>query len=217
MSRAAKDRSFFTRRALLIGAGEAMVFGGIAARLYNLQITDHGEYALLARQNSISERLVAPERGLITDRFGTILAGNQQHWRALFMPAMAPEPQAVLQNFFTLVNVSSDEQVRITQDLASRPGYIPVLLKDFLNWQDMAAIEVNTPNLPGVVVEVGASRIYPLGPIAAHAVGYVARPNRKEAAANTVLSLPGMRVGRTARLCADRDQCAWRAGARGGA
>jgi penicillin-binding protein 2 len=197
MRRVAKDRSAFTRRALLIGAGEAVVFGGIAARLYNLQITDHGKYALLARQNSISERLVAPERGLITDRFGTILAGNQQHWRALFMQAMAPEPQAVLQNFFTLVNVSSDEQARITQDLASRPGYIPVLLKDFLNWQDMAAIEVNTPNLPGVVVEVGASRIYPLGPIAAHAVGYVARPNRKEATANTVLSLPGMRVGRT--------------------
>jgi len=195
--RVAKDRSAFTRRAALIGAAEAAVFGGIAVRLYHLQITQHGTYALLARQNSISERLVAPERGLITDRFGTILAGNEQHWRALFMQAMAPEPGAVLQNFFTLVNVSPDEQARIAQDLASRPGYIPVMLKDFLNWQDMAAIEVNTPNLPGVVVEVGASRVYPLGPQAAHMVGYVARPNRKEVAINQVLSLPGMRVGRT--------------------
>jgi penicillin-binding protein 2 len=195
--RVAKDRSAFTRRAVLIGAAEAAVFGGIAVRLYHLQITQHGTYALLARQNSISERLVAPERGLITDRFGTILAGNEQHWRALFMQAMAPEPEAVLQNFFTLVNVGADEQARIAQDLASRPGYIPVMLKDFLNWQDMAAIEVNTPNLPGVVVEVGASRVYPLGPQAAHMVGYVARPNRKEVAINQVLSLPGMRVGRT--------------------
>ena len=194
--RVAKDRSSFSRRALLIGAGEAVVFGGIAARLYDLQVTQHGKYALLARQNSISERLVAPERGLITDRFGTILAGNQQHWRALFMQALSPAPQAVLQNFFALVNVTDDEQARIAQDLASRPGYIPVLLKDFLDWQDMAAIEVNTPNLPGVVVEVGASRIYPLGAIAAHAVGYVARPNRREASADTVLALPGMRVGR---------------------
>ena len=195
--RVAKDRSSFTRRALLIGAAEAAVFGGIAVRLYDLQVTQHGKYALLARQNSISERLVAPERGLITDRFGTILAGNQQHWRALFMQALSPEPQAVLQNFYTLVNVSDDEQARIAQDLASRPGYIPVLLKDFLDWQDMTAIEVNTPNLPGVVVEVGASRVYPLGPVSAHAVGYVARPNRKEASADTVLALPGMRVGRT--------------------
>jgi penicillin-binding protein 2 len=196
-SRAAKDRSAFTRRAAIIGAGQALVFGAIGVRLYNLQITNHSKYALLARQNSISERLVAPERGLITDRFGTILAGNQQHWRALFMQAMCPEPDAVLQNFYALVNVSDDEKARVTQDLANRPGYIPVLLKDFLDWQDMAAIEVNTPNLPGVVVEVGASRIYPLGPVAAHAVGYVARPNRKEASADTVLALPGMRVGRT--------------------
>lgn len=197
MSRVAKDRNSFTRRALLIGAAEAAIFAGIGARLYNLQITQHGKYALLARQNSISERLVAPERGLITDRFGVILAGNEQHWRALFMKAMAPEPDAVLENFYTLVNVSDDEKARIAQDLSGRPGYIPVLLKDFLDWQDMAAIEVNTPNLPGVVVEVGASRVYPLGPVAAHAIGYVARPNRREAAADTVLSLPGMRVGRT--------------------
>ncbi len=197
MRRVAKERNAFTRRAALIGAGQAVVFGAIAARLYNLQITNHSKYALMARQNSISERLVAPERGLITDRFGVILAGNQQHWRALFMKAMAPEPDAVLENFYALVNVTSDEKTRIAQDLAGHPGYIPVLLKDYLDWQDMAAIEVNTPNLPGVIVEVGASRVYPLGPMAAHPVGYVARPNQKEAAANTVLALPGMRIGRT--------------------
>ena len=181
---------------MLIGAGQGLVFTGIATRLYNLQVTQHGKYAMLAQQNSISERLVAPARGLITDRFGTILAGNQQHWRALFMQALAPEPEAVLQNFYSLVNLPDGEKTRIAQDLADRPGYIPVLLKDFLDWPDMAAIEVNTPNLPGVVVEVGASRVYPLGAMAAHAVGYVARPNPREAKNDTVLALPGMRVGR---------------------
>ncbi|HUM08899.1 MAG TPA: penicillin-binding protein 2, partial [Acidocella sp.] len=197
MRRAAKDRSAFSRRALLIGAGQGAVFAGIAAKLYNLQITQHGKYALLAEQNSISERLVAPARGLITDRFGTILAGNQQHWRALFMQALAPEPQAVLENFYKLVPLSDDEKARIAQDLQDRPGYIPVLLKDWLDWPDMAAIEVNTPNLPGIVVEAGASRVYPLGPVMAHAVGYVGRPNKNEAKSDPVLSLPGMRVGRT--------------------
>ena len=197
MRKIARERSAFTRRALLIGGGQAAVFGGIAARLYNLQITQHSKYALLAEQNSISERLVAPERGLITDRFGTIVAGNQQHWRALFMQAMAPEPQMVLENFFKLVSVPPEEQARIAQDVQNRPRYIPVLLKDYLDWPDMAAIEINTPNLPGVLVEVGASRVYPLGPGLAHAVGYVARPSQREAKDDTVLALPGMRVGRT--------------------
>ena len=146
---------------------------------------------------------MAPERGVITDRFGAILAGNQQHWRALFMKAMAPEPDVVLENFFRLVPLSDEEKARITQDLADHPGYIPVLLKDWLDWPDMAAIEVNTPNLPGVIVEEGASRTYPLGPVAAHAVGYVGRPNQQEAKQDAVLALPGMRVGRTGAEDAD--------------
>jgi penicillin-binding protein 2 len=197
MRRQAKNRTSFTRRALLIGTGQAAIFAAITARLYHLQVAEHGKYALMAKQNSISERLEAPERGIITDRFGTTLAGNQQHWRALFMKAMAPDPDAVLDNFYRLVPLSDTEKARITQDLSEHPGYIPVLLKDWLDWPDMAAIEVNTPNLPGVIVEEGASRTYPLGPLAAHVVGYVGRPNQKEAKENAVLALPGMRVGRT--------------------
>jgi penicillin-binding protein 2 len=197
MKRENKARTAFNRRALLIGTAQLGIFGAIGAKLYKLQVSEHGKYAMLATENSISERLVAPERGLITDRFGVILAGNQQHWRALFMQALAPDPQAVLDNFAKLVPLSDDERARITADLAGRPGYIPVLLKDFLQWPDMAAIEVNTPDLPGVVVEVGSSRVYPFGAGLAHTVGYVARPNPRETQAETVLALPGMRIGRT--------------------
>jgi penicillin-binding protein 2 len=197
MRRDTKERAGFTRRALLIGTAQLTVFGAIAARLYNLQVSQHGKYAMLAQQNSISERLVAPERGVITDRFGTTLAGNQQHWRALFMQALTPDPQTVLENFYRLVPLSDDEKARIADDLAHRPGYIPVLLKDYLVWPDMAAIEVNTPDLPGVIVEVGASRVYPFGSGLAHTVGYVARPNQHEAQNDPILTLPGMRIGRT--------------------
>ncbi|MDE8345836.1 MAG: penicillin-binding protein 2 [Acidocella sp.] len=197
MKRDNKDRAGFTRRAAFIGVVQLGVFGAIGAKLYKLQVAQHSKYAMLAQANSISERLVAPERGLIRDRFGVVLAGNQQHWRALFMQALAPEPAAVLDNFARLVNFSDAERARIAADLGDRPGYIPVLLKDYLDWPDMAAIEVNTPDLPGVIVEVGSSRVYPYGPALAHAVGYVARPNQREAKADTVLALPGMRIGRT--------------------
>ncbi len=197
MKRDTKRRPAFTRRAALVGIAQLGIFGAIGTRLYKLQVEEHGKYAMLAQQNSISERLVAPERGLITDRFGVILAGNQQHWRALFMQAEVPDPAAVLDNFSKLVPLSPDERARIETDLGNRPRYIPVLLKDFLEWPEMAAIEVNTPNLPGVIVEVGASRVYPFGPALAHTVGYVARPNQQEAKLDTVLALPGMRVGRS--------------------
>jgi penicillin-binding protein 2 len=132
MKRDTKGRPAFTRRAALIGLGQLGIFGAIATRLYKLQVTEHSKYATLAQANSISERLVAPERGLITDRFGVILAGNQQHWRALFMAAQAPDVQTVLDNFSKLVPLSDDERSRIMADLGDRPQYIPVMLKDFL-------------------------------------------------------------------------------------
>lgn len=204
MTREAKIRSNFNRRALLMGAAQFGIFGAIAARLYKLQVLEHGKYAMLAQANSISERLTAPERGLITDRFGVILAGNQQRWRALFMQALTPDPDTVLNNFNKLVPLSDGERARIAADLSDRPKYIPVLLKDYLKWPEMATIEVNTPDLTGVIVEVGASRVYPLGPALAHAVGYVARPNQAEAKRDTILALPGMRVGRTG-VEADQD------------
>ncbi len=197
MKREIQGRAAFSRRALLIGAGQLGIFAAIGARLYNLQVVQHGKYATLAKANSISERLIAPQRGVITDRFGAVLAGNQQHWRALFMKAQCPDATAVLDNFSQLVALSDDERARIAADLADRPEYIPVMLKDYLDWPDMAAIEVNTPNLPGVIIEVGTSRVYPFGPGLAHAVGYVGRPNKVEAKSDSVLALPGMRIGRT--------------------
>jgi penicillin-binding protein 2 len=189
-------RARFNRRALIIGLGELGIFGAVAAKLYDLQVLEHGRYATLARANSISERLIAPERGIITDRFGTVLAGNQQHWRALFVQAQCPDPTTALDNFSKLVPISDSERQRIASDLADRPPYIPVLLKDYLQWADMALLELNTPNLPGVVIEVGTNRIYPFGAAMAHAVGYVARPTQQEAKGDTVLALPGMRIGR---------------------
>ncbi len=205
MRRDIQRRSVFSRRAILLGGVQFIAFGAIAARLYRLQVLEHGKYAMLATQNSISERLTAPQRGLITDRFGVTLAGNRQHWRALFMQAQAPDPQAVLDNFSQLVPLSPDERTRIAADLADRPHYIPVLLKDFLDWPAMAEIEVNIPNLPGVIVEAGASRLYPLGPALAHSVGYVARPDQTEAAADPTLKLPGMRIGRAGAEAAQDD------------
>ena len=79
MKRERQLRPIFTRRALLLGAAELGVFGLLGLRLYRMQVLEHGRYATLAKHNSINERLVAPLRGLITDRYGTVLAGTARH------------------------------------------------------------------------------------------------------------------------------------------
>lgn len=196
MKRERELRPIFSRRALLLGTAQFGAFGLLGLRLYRMQVQQHGKYATLAKHNSVNERLVAPLRGLITDRYGTVLAGNKRHWRALFMMVEAPDPQAVVERFARIVSLGNDEKAHILREISGKPHYIPLLLKDYLDWRDMARIEVNATDLPGVFVDVGASRVYPFGSSMAHAIGYVARPNQKEASDNPVLSLPGMRVGR---------------------
>ncbi|HQT87732.1 MAG TPA: penicillin-binding protein 2 [Acidiphilium sp.] len=197
MRRETKRRSIFTRRALLVGAAQTVAFGAMGANLYRLQVREHGRFATLAKQNSINDRLIAPERGLITDRYGVVLAGNRQHWRALFMMTQAHDPQAVIDRFAALMALSPAERARIARDLAGKPRYVPILLKDDLDWSDMARIEVRAVDLPGVFVDVGASRTYPLGPQASHVIGFVGRPTQAQAQRDPMLALPGMRVGRT--------------------
>ncbi len=70
------------------------------------------------------------------------------------------------------------------------------MVREFLNWDDMAAIEVNAPDLPGILVDVGTTRMYPFGEQLAHVVGYVAPPTEADVADDPALALPGIRVGR---------------------
>ena len=70
------------------------------------------------------------------------------------------------------------------------------MVREFLTWDDMARIEVNAPDLPGIVVDAGTTRMYPFGEQLAHLVGYVAPPTEADVADDPLLSLPGIRIGR---------------------
>ena len=197
MRREARRSLVFTRRALAVLGGQAAVLGLLGARLYQVQVTEGARYATLARQNSVSLRMIAPVRGRIFDRFGTVLAGNKKNWRALLIAERTGNVGATLDRFSRIVPLDVRERARIRRDLGRNRRFIPVLVRDFLTWEQMAEIEVNAPDLPGIVIDVGETRVYPLGPTCAHVVGYVTPPTPADVAADPTLALPGMRVGRT--------------------
>jgi len=191
-----KVQSVFTRRALLLGAGQLGVFGALAARLYQVQIVEGARYATLSDSNRISTRLIAPPRGRILDRTGAVLGGNQMNWRALLTSGQSGNPGATLDAFAQLVPLTNPERARIERELRTRRRFVPVTLREFLTWEEMALIEVNAPDLPGVIVDPGTARIYPQGPALAHVVGYVAPPAEDDVAEDPELALPGLRIGR---------------------
>lgn len=190
------SRGIFTRRALVVLAAQAGVLGVLGQRLYNLQVVDGDRLKQLAVRNRTSKRLLAPARGTINDRFGVQLAGNKVNWRALLMPEETTDISAVISRFAQIVPLDDRDHARIERDLRHMRKYVPVSLKDFLTWDDMARIELNAPSLPGVFVDIGSTRLYPLGPLLAHIVGYVAPPNEHDVASSPMMALPGMRAGR---------------------
>jgi penicillin-binding protein 2 len=198
MKKEVQRSGIFTRRALLIGGAQITAFGALAARLYQVQVVEGDRYATLAETNRISARLIAPPRGRLLDRTGTVIAGNRLNWRALLVAEQTEDVGATLDAFSHIVPLADHERARIDRELRRRRRFIPVTVREFLTWEDMARIEVNAPDLPGILVDVGTTRLYPYGAALAHVVGYVAPPAESDAADDPILALPGIRVGRAA-------------------
>lgn len=196
MKRDTKRTSVFTRRALLMMGGQAAILGGLGVRLYQVQVQEGERYATLADDNRISARMIAAPRGRILDRHGTVIAGSRINWRALLVAEYTNNVPQTLENFSRIVPLSEYERARIERETSRRRRYIPVMVREFLSWEDMARIGVHAPELPGIVVDVGTTRIYPFGDRLSHIVGYVAPPNEADVAEDPMLALPGLRVGR---------------------
>jgi penicillin-binding protein 2 len=186
----------FTRRALVMMAAQAGALGLLGAKLYRVQVEQGAKYRTLAENNRISARLLAPTRGIVRDRFGQILAGNTLTWRALLLAEETTDVSGTLDRFAQVVDFPDRDRARVEREMAHSRRFIPIMLRDFLSWDEMAKVEVHAPDLPGVIVDVGTTRHYPFGPDLAHVVGYVAPPSEDDAGDDPVLGLPGMRVGR---------------------
>jgi penicillin-binding protein 2 len=189
-------RAVFTRRVLMLGAGQTALLGVLAGRLWQLQVEESERYAVLAEENRISVRLLPPPRGRILDRFGVPIAENRLNWRAMLVAERTDDVAATLATFSNLVPLGEHERARVERDVRRRRRFVPVLVREFLEWEDMARLEVNAPDLPGILTDLGTSRTYPFAETFAHLVGYVAPPAEADLDGDPMLQLPGIRIGR---------------------
>lgn len=190
-------RAVFTRRALLVGGAQTLLLGGLAARLRQVQIEEGGLYTTMAEDNRITSRMTMPRRGRILDRFGNVLAGSLINFRALLVTERTFDVRGSLDNFSALVPLSDSERARIDRDLRHGKSFIPILIKENLSRDAMTKIEVNAPDLPGIMVDAGTSRTYNHPYELAHILGYVAPPNEEDMTGDPMLALPGVKIGRS--------------------
>ncbi|MCB1538961.1 MAG: penicillin-binding protein 2 [Rhodospirillales bacterium] len=187
----------FTRRALILGGINGALMMTLAGRLAWLQLAQGDKFRTLAENNRIQVKLIAPVRGLIYDRSGQGLAINEQDFRVQIVPEQADDIEASLETLSRILPLRPNEIDAVLSRARQQPRFLPIEIIDNLSWEQVAAIEVNMPDLPGISIDVGQRRFYPQGPATAHVVGYVGAVARSDQTGDPVLGLPGFRVGKT--------------------
>ena len=191
-----------SRRTVLFGGGVGLMFAGISARLYQLQVADHQKYLDLAQENQFNRRILTPLRGEIVDRFGVPLASNRKNFRVLFVPEQARDVDAALDAISTITPISDDKRARIMREIRRRGAFTPIQIADNLSWEDFSKINFRLPHLGGVLPDVGETRDYPIGPASAFVIGYVGAVTERDLAEQetdaerVLLRQPGFKVGR---------------------
>ena len=186
----------FNRRAAILGGVQAGLVATLIGRMYYLQVVQADQYRMLAEDNRINIQLIPPPRGQIVDRFGEPLAVNKQQFRALVVPEQVRKLDSTLIALEHLIDLSDREKERILKEVGRRRGFVPITVKENLSWDEMTRIQVNAPDLPGVMIDEAQTRHYPQGEGAAHLLGYVAAVDESDLTGDPLLQLPGFRIGK---------------------
>ena len=189
-----------TKRALMLGGGMAAMVAVLGARMRYMQVDQADQFRLLAEENRINIRLIPPSRGLIEDRNGKLIAGNEQNYRVVITREDAGDVALVLQRLSKLIPLSPEDIARTVKETDRTSPFVPIIVSDRLSWDDLSKIALNAPTLPGVSPEVGLSRQYPTQQDFAHVVGYVGPVSEKDLEGVTdpdpVLQIPKFQIGK---------------------
>ena len=210
------SRRIISRRGLLLGGLQLGVAGTLFWRLRDMQLNQSEQFHLLAEENRINLRLLPPTRGLILDRNGVLLAGNEQNYRVVIKRDDAGDIDLVLSRLARLIPLTEEDIERARRDMLRNRPFVPVTVAERLSWEEISRVASNAPALPGVTPEMGLSRYYPLREDTAHVVGYVGPVSERDLEAletpDPVLLIPRFQIGKSGVERMQEDRLRGRAG-----
>lgn len=191
-----KRFSQITRRSLILGGASFTLSSILVARLYYLQFLQGDRYKTQADDNRIKLHLTPPLRGVITDRRGTPLATNEQNYRMLLRTDQVSDLKATIEAINALSPLSDSITKEVLTKRKAGRYAPPILLKEFLTWDEVASIEFHSASIPGLVIEVGQVRYYPYAEAMSHVIGYVGVVSENDLDDRNLLKLPNFKVGK---------------------
>ncbi len=174
------EANLFARRTVIALLVVGLMLVMIVSNLYYLQVTRFEAYQTRSNGNRIKVLPVAPNRGLIYDRNGVLLAENKPVFALEVIPEEVEDLENTLIELGQLLYIDDEEIADFKQELKRQRRFKPVALRNRLNVQEVAIFSANQHKFPGVTVEARLARHYPYQAALTHMLGYVARINKKD-------------------------------------
>ncbi|WP_114326592.1 penicillin-binding protein 2 [Candidatus Colwellia aromaticivorans] len=175
------EANLFARRTFIAFVGVLSLLLILFSNIYLLQVDSFEKYQTRSNSNRIKLLPVAPNRGLIYDRNGIILADNKPVYSLAVIPEEVDSLEANIQEISKLLDISVDRQEKFFKAAKGKRRFKQIELLPRLSEQQVALFSVNQHKFPGIFVDARLKRYYPFSELTTHNLGYVARINRKDA------------------------------------
>jgi penicillin-binding protein 2 len=177
-----RELHFFRLRLSVVGIFVFVCFGLLLARFLWLQVYRYGDYVAQAEENRISVVPVVPNRGLILDRNGVILARNFSAYTLEITPSKIDGTlEEVIQELSSLVDIQPKDRKRFKRLLEEAKNFSSVPIRTRLSDEEVARFTAQRYRFPGVEIQARLFRQYPLGETASHVIGYIGRISARDA------------------------------------
>jgi penicillin-binding protein 2 len=188
------------RRMFIIGAAKIIVFTGIIARLFSLQITENKKYLTLSDKNRLREWRLPPVRGEFLDYFGNIIAGNVKVYQLHVIPEEVEDFKYLMVRLKKILSISNGEFKKIIKQKNKQKSWETLVISKNLTWEQFTKVNYFLHDLVGAKPVLSVSRNYPFDDNYTHVLGYVSEASKKDILKNESIKnkhVPGLKVGKT--------------------
>jgi penicillin-binding protein 2 len=170
-----RELYYYQLRLAIVGGAVLFAFFVLFVRFFYVQVIQHEYYHTLAEQNRIFVVPVVPNRGLILDRNGVVLAHNFAAYTLEIMTTQVDDLPALINELSTLVEITPKDRKRFQKLLEEGHDFASIPIRTRLNDEEVARFAVNRYRFPGVEINARLFRHYPNMEVASHVVGYIGR------------------------------------------
>jgi penicillin-binding protein 2 len=187
------------RRMFIIGVAKIIIFTGIVAKLFSLQITENKKYLTLSDKNRLREWRLPPIRGEFVDYFGNIVAGNLKVYQLHVIPEEVEDFRHLMLRLKEILELDNYELKKIIKQKNRQKKWEAIVVSENLTWEQFAKVNYFLHDLTGAKPVMSISRNYPFKDSYTHVLGYVGEASKEDILGNDTINnrhVPGLKVGK---------------------